>query len=41
MQYMTRIVQNGGKEIGVSCVTKNLKWGGRWRWIHKAYHIQI
>jgi len=31
MQYMTRIVQNSGKEIGVTCITKNLKREGRQR----------
>jgi len=29
MQDMTRIVQNDPTEIGVSCVTENLKWGAR------------
>ena len=37
MQYMTRIVQNRGKEVGVSCVAKKLKCEGRQ--IAQAYQL--
>ena len=29
MQYMTRIVQNTGKESGIRIAAKSLKWGRR------------